>query len=198
MQDIMRRAYKAAESMESIAIVGDYVKINTYQATHYRQVAWYEALPPFQWINLGALTAQQLSNRTNITNLDLVDEEFGQWRWVPIDNAQIRLYLPNGVAKWQLKNIQVGLDKAISLRDPTLASTEFCSWEDERPAMEGLNFSDYALGACRIVGFGYRFHTEEIPEFIIQNNGAKVPNPILAGVKNGTIPCTPVDCAGRV
>jgi len=170
--------------MEPIALLDYYVRIITYKDLYFRKVTFYESIPPFQALDVGALLAQTPSGLTNVQNLDLNDGEFGQWRYFPLDNAMIRLFLPRGVAKNQLKWLQVGVERSIIYRDPTLVSTEFYTWQDERPAVQGVNFSDYALGACRIVTFGYRFHTEEVT------------GDTLEKIKRGDIPCTPVQCAG--
>lgn len=191
MPDIMLRAYKASITMEPIALLDYYVRIKTYKAEHYRQVDYFETLPPFQGINLGALAAQTVSARLSVSagavssNFDLAADEFAQWRWFPMDNFLARLFLPAGVAKHQLKFLQLGIDSNIISRDPTLVSTEFNSWEDERPAFEAMNFSDYALAATRIIAMGYRFHTQPIDPATLQ------------GIKSKTIPCTTILCAGR-
>ncbi len=162
--DEMLRAFKAARMMEPIARVDWFVKVETYRDIHYRQVTYRESIPPFQVLDIGAIAAQIVSAVTNAGNLDLQDDEFGQWRWFPLDNVMARIYNPAGVSKFQLKNLQVGVEKSIIYRDPTLLSTEFYTWEDERPAFDGMNFSDYALNACRFVVFGYRYKTVEIDE----------------------------------
>lgn len=184
--DSMLRAYKAADAMEPVVLDDYYVKIKTYSEPKgfFKKVSFYEALPPFQAIDLGALAAQTAGAKIQIPNLDLWDEEFGQWRWFPMDNAQISLFIPAGVSKWQLKNLTLGLDKSIIYRDPLLVSTEFYSWEDQRPAMQAINFSDYALAACRIIVFGFRFHCTDVdPAALLKLN-------------NGTQPYTPIQCAG--
>ncbi len=165
----MLRAFKAARTMEPIAEVDWFVKVETYRDTHFRQVTYRETIPPFQVLDIGAITAQTVSAVTNAGNLDLNDDEFGQWRWFPLDNVMARIYNPAGVSKYQLKLLQVGVEKSIIYRDPTLLSTEFYTWEDERPAFEGMNFSDYGLNACRFIILGYRYKTKELTDsdFII-------------------------------
>lgn len=203
-QDLMLRAYKAAEGMEPIALLDDYVKIITYKQTIFRKVDFYEAIPPFQCIDFcaaapagplavaAALAAATTGPQSLVTNLDLQDDEFGQWRWFPLDNAQIQLFLPNGVGKWQLKNLQVGLDKAIIYRDPLLISTEVNTWQDERPSMRPINFSGYALTAIRIISLGFRFHTtDEFAKDKADNDNIK------KGLQEGRIPCTPIQCSGH-
>ncbi len=225
-QDYMRRAFKASRTMEPIALLDDFVKIITYKDVLYRRVSFFEAIPPHQPLDLGAIAAQTVSARTNIQNLDLNDDEFAQWRFFPLDNAMIRVFLPRGVSKQQLKWVQIGFERNIIYRDPTLVSTELFQWEDQRPAIEGMNFSDYALAACRVVFFGYRFHTEDVAtlvkvidpggtalikdsiigkdEFVTANANAQKTGRIQATsrsvldlVVTGQIPCTPIQCAGQ-
>lgn len=184
--DVEMRAYKAAFNMEPVALMDYYVRIITYNEPEgfYRQVNFFEFVPPFQVIDLGALAAQTLGAKTNVTNFDLWDNEFGQWRWVPLDNIQVFLFNPSGVSKWQLKNITVGIDRGIIYRDTLLASTEFCKWEDQACAMQAMNFSDYALLGTRIVAYGYRFHCSDVSDEIKHL------------LEHGRLPCTPVICAG--
>ncbi len=210
-QDYMRRAFKAANGMEPIALLDDYVKVITQGQILYRKVTFFESIPPFQWIDFcavppngplaaaAALGAGTPSIKANVVNLDLYDDEFGQWRWFPLDNVQAQLFLPAGVAKWQLKNLQVGLDRAIAYRDPLLITTEFFSWEDLRPAMQVLNFSGYALNAARIVGWGYRFHTTD--QFALNADGTidqANTTKILNQLRAGQIASTPVQCSGLI
>ncbi len=213
-QDLMLHAFKAARTIEPVALMDYYVKIIANTGPRYRKVTFYEAIPPFQCIDTQAvpprgplgvaapLAAGAQGNKSPVTNLGLWQNEFGQWRWFPLDNAQVRLYLPAGNAKWSLKNIQVGIDRSIIYRDPTLMSTEFFTWEEESPAVEPVNFSAYPLTAVRIIAMGYRFHTEEITEPKFSPNGVLMdagnsPTGTLVGLQKGTIPCTPVLCKAQ-
>lgn len=160
--DIMNRIYRAAEAMQPVADIGYFVKIRSYKQNYWRRVYWYEAIPPFQFLNMGALAAQTAILRQNATNLAVLDDDFGQFRWCPLDPIEVGLYLPSGVAKWQLRNIQVRVAQDIIYRDPLLVSTELGVWEDEWPSFDARNFSDYALNASRLIGFGFRFKTEKV------------------------------------
>ncbi len=199
MQDLMLRAYKASLAMEPIALLDYYVKILTFtRGAYWGKVDFYEAIPPFQWIDFtaiapwgplgvaGAIAAGTTAPKANITNLDLEENEFGQWRFFPLDNMMLQLFNPAGVSKWQLKNVQVGIDKNIIYRDPTLVTTEFFSYEDRRPAMTCTNFSGYALIPARVIGWGYRFHV--IP---IEPNSQ-----IGRQLASGGQTYTPIQCSG--
>jgi hypothetical protein len=187
MQDLY--IFKAQVGMfDPLALQNQNVWIHYGQNDYFRKVDFLEAIPPFQCLNVGALAALTVSPRTQIVNLEMADNEFGLFRWWPIDDAQIRLFHPVGVAKWQLRNLQTVVDMNIIDRDPNLVSTEIAVWEDNRPAVEAINGHAFALGAVRIIAIGYRFHTVDLTK----------KDPKLAdGIKSGAQPCTHVWASGR-
>jgi hypothetical protein len=179
--------FKAQIGMvDPVALQNQNVCIHYVQKYYYRRVDFLESIPPFQCINLGALAANFTSARTNVVNLEMPDNEFGLFRWWPIDDAQIRLYHPSGIAKWQLFNLQVPIDMNIINRDPNLVSTEIAVWQQNRPAIEAVNGHATALGAVRIIAIGYRFHTVEITSA-----------ELIKQLESGTQPCTHIWCSGR-
>lgn len=174
-----------------VALQGHNVRIRYVQNTYYRKVDFVEAIPPFQCLDIGALAAVTPSGRTNVVNLEMADNEFGLFRWYPIDDAQIRLYHPAGIAKAQLDRIQVPYDMNIVFRDPNLVSTEIAVWEDNRPAMEAVNGHAFGLGAVRIIALGYRFHTVNLEA------GKDKDVPLVEALKSGVKVATDVWCSGR-
>lgn len=166
---------KASLAMEPVALLDSFVQIRTYGQKLWRKVVALEAIPPFQCLDMGAILTGANSAKLNAGNLDLDDDEFGQWRYFPLDNVQLTCYNPAGVSKAQLKNIQVAIDRSILYRDPSLITTEICTWEDQRPAFQALNFSGANLAACRIIAFGYRFltNTVEANELNRLSNGSQ-------------------------
>jgi hypothetical protein len=184
--------FKAQVGMfDPIALQNQNVCIHYVQNNYYRKVDFLEALPPFQCLDIGALAALTVSPRTNVVNLEMPDNEFGLFRWYPIDDAQIRLFHPVGMAKWQLRNLQTTIDMQILVRDPNLVSTEIAVWQNNRPAMEAINGHAFALGAVRIIAIGYRFHTIDLEK------GANADSELVKALKAGTQPCTHVWCSGR-
>ena len=184
--------FKAQVGMfDPIALQNQNVCIHYVQNEYYRKVDFLEALPPLQVLDIGALAATSVSPRTQVTNLEMPDNEFGLFRWWPIDDAQIRLFHPAGMAKWQLRNLQVTVDMQILARDPNLVSTEIAVWQDNRPAMEAINGHAFQLGAVRIIAIGYRFHTVDL------ENGQSANSTLVTALKAGTQPCTHVWCSGR-
>lgn len=177
--------------LDPVALVNHNVAIHYGQNTYYRRVDFLEGIPPFQCVNIGALAALTPSAKVNVTNLDMADNEFGLFRWYPIDDAQILLYHPAGVAKFQLKSLQVPVDMNILYRDPNLVSTEIAVWEDNRPAVSAINGHAFALGAVRIIAIGYRFHTVDL------ESGEHADPELVKVLKAGKQPVNHVWCSGR-
>jgi hypothetical protein len=171
---------------DPVALQDHNVTIHYLNQVFYRRVDFLEGIPPFEAINLGALAANTVSPRTLITNLDMPDDEFGLFRWYPLDKTQIRFFLPQAVAKNQLKNIQVPIDYKTLERDPNLVSTEFAVWEDNRPAIEAINATGYLLSAVRVIFMGYRFHTVEITD-----------KALIAALQKRTEPSVDIWCTSR-
>ena len=80
-----------------VALSDHNIRIRYVQNTYYRKVDFLEAIPPFQCVDITAglgLAATMVTGRVNIANLEMADNEFGLFRWYPIDDAQVRLYHP--------------------------------------------------------------------------------------------------------
>jgi hypothetical protein len=169
---------------EPVALIGHNVCVKYANDSHYRRVIWFEGITPFQFLDIGAIAAGAVSNRTQAVLLQAWRNEFLQIRWFPLDNAQVRLYLPNADGRMNLRNQQVAVDPTIVTRDPCLHLTEFFSWEDRNPAFEAINYTAVALTRCRLVGQGYRFVTESLPATDV------------AKIKAGTLQCTYVVASG--
>ena len=170
--------------MEPVALINQNVCVIYGSVRNWRRVIYLEPLPPHQCLDIGAIAAQTTTPRTQTPNLALLDNEFGQYRWFPIDNAQIRLWLPQADGRYVLRNAQIPVDITITDRDPDLHLTEFYVWEDHVPFFEAMNFMDYPLDQCRIIAEGYRYVTTELTKETI------------AKISAGQEPCTYVVASG--
>lgn len=148
--------------MEPVALINHNVCVLYGSVKNWRRVIYLEPIPPFQCLDIGSIALQATTARTQAPNLALLDNEFGQFRWFPIDNAQIRLWLPQADGRFTLRNQQIPVDMSITDRDPCLHLTEFYVWEDFVPFFEAMNFMDYALTQCRIIAQGYRYVTTKL------------------------------------
>ncbi len=149
--------------VEPIAMIGDNVALYKGNSWFYFKVTMYEPIPWFQFLNLGAVAANTTNAPVNATNLDMFDNEFGQFRWFPIDNAQILRRHPN-ITISALKTLQVPVDMNIVDRDPCLHLTEFCTYQDQRPQFQAINGANIALTQCRLIGGGWRFSIDSIED----------------------------------
>jgi hypothetical protein len=170
--------------MEPVALIGHNVCVKFSNDNHYRRVIWFEPLPPFQFLNIGAVAAATTSNRTPATRLQVWRNEFAQFRWYPLDAAQVRLWLPEANGRFNLRNTQVPVDPTIVNRDPCLHMTEFFVWEDQNPSFDAISYTGTGITQCRLIGMGYRFVTEALPAADVDR------------IRNGTLQCTYVIASG--
>lgn len=196
---------------DPIALYDHNVAIHYVQNVYYRKVDFLEGISPFQCVNIGALGAGVASARTQIPNLEMANGEFGLFRWYPIDDAQIRFFHPAGIAKAQLRNLQVPIDMNILFRDPNLVSTEIAVWENNRPAAEAVNGHAFGLGAVRLIAMGYRFHSIEMSgpvtyeeKKVVEamkteygNQSKKEVDLLIKAYEEKRLPITHVWCSGR-
>jgi len=171
------------------ALYGQNVAIHFLRKILYRKVTGWEYIPWFQCLNLGPIPLQAQSNRIAAPLLALVDEEWSQLRWFPMDYSQVRIYLPQSQGKHILLNIQVPVDDQILLRNPDLSMTEIHVWENNVPWFEAMNISDQAMLGCRLMAGGYRFAGDDIEKL---PGGQKLITEIIAG----TVACKHVWASG--
>ena len=177
--------YKSQQGgMEPVALINHNVCVKYANVAYYRKVVYFEPIPPFQCLNIGAIAASATSPRTQATTLQMWRNEFGQFRWFPLDDAQIRLYLPSADGRANLKTVQVPVDPTIVTRDPDLHLTEMFVWEDRNPAFEAINYTAVALTQCRIIALGFRYVTESLSADKVQK------------IQNGDMQCTYVVASG--
>jgi len=175
--------------MEPVALINHNVCVLYGSARHYRKVQYFEPIPPFQCLDIvvatgAVIAAATTAPRMAAPNLDMFDNEFGQYRWYPIDNAQVRLWLPQVDGRYSLRNIQVPVGMEIQDRDPDLHFTEFFVWEDRHPFFEAMNIMDYPLNQCRIIAQGFRYVTEPLAK------------PLITRIEHGEVACTYVVASG--
>jgi hypothetical protein len=208
--------FKAKKGMaDPVALQDHNVIIHFNQSIYYKRVDFLEGLQETQVVNLGAVAANNQVGPINVPNLEMPDNEFGIFRWYPIDYAQYLLFHPAGLAKGQLRNFQFRCDPSILTNDPNLVSSEIGVWENNRPSMIAINGLGVALAATRIKAIGYRFHTikpepmtrqeklvvkgiKDDPEYASQVRAAKTDGDILViALKECRLPATHIWCSGR-
>lgn len=153
--------------MEPVVLANQNVCLLLSGKQEFRRVTWLEAIPPFQFLDIGALGVQTQSGRTSATRLQMPKTEFAQLRWWTIDPVQVRLFHPQADGNNLLLNIQAPYDDTIINRDPCLHLTELYTYEDQNPWFEALNYSDYGINTCRFIAMGFRFTTDPLDQTTI-------------------------------
>ena len=179
------QAKAGTDGLDPIALQGYYVAIHYFSETLYKQVDFWEPIPPFQCLSLGPIAAGASSPRTNIVNLEAWDDEFCQYRIWTLDNVQLRLFEPAAVGKAFLRNIQSQPYVTSAYTNKSLNLTEMCVWEDNRPAVECVNGSGYAVPIVRLKAEGFRYHVLPIS------------TPIISAITQGQISCTHAWCTAK-
>lgn len=172
--------------VEPVAQINQNIAVYWGNKWLYRLVIYLEAIPPFQFLNCGQVLLTAIhASPTKATNLEVRSNEFAQYRWFPLDNVQVYLWLPTSSGRQSLKNVRVPTDLYILDRDPCLHLTEFFVWQDNVPYFQPLNPMDYTVAQSRLVAMGFRFITEELAADVVGR------------IKAGTEPCTYVVAQGR-
>ena len=148
--------------IQPVALPNYNVAIHYTNTLEYRRVTYLEPIPPFQFLNIGALAANTASNRMPAPLLQMPNDEFLQFRWWPLDHVQVRLYVPASNGRWNVLAGQGVLDDNIVYNDPCLHLTEFFVWQSNSPAFEAINISAVGIPVCRLKGFGFRYTTRKL------------------------------------
>ena len=183
--DLFQSKAGTSAGFEPIALQGTYVAIHYFSETLYKQVDFWEPIPPFQCIDLGTVPSVTSLPRTNLTNLEAWDDEFCQYRIWTLDNVQLRIFEPGAVGRAFLRNIQSQPSSKMAFRNQGLNLAELCVWEDNRPAVEAVNGTGYTLYAVRILAMGFRYHV--LP----------VSTPLISALSNNSLACTHVWCTAK-
>lgn len=174
--------------MEPVALINHNVHIMYgSKEEHYRKVVYFEPIPPFQFLDIGALAAQATSVAIRGQNLDVFDNEFAQYRWYTIDHVQVLQWVPQADGKARLRGLMVPFDMAVVDRDPCLHLTEFFIWEDNSPFFTATNYTDYPLTATRLVAMGYRFKLDK----------KELSPDVVDAIRNWKLPCVDIPCSGQ-
>lgn len=131
----------------------------------YYEIFFVEGLPHGEDMvkDFGSIASGASSEETKLdTELDMDDNEIALLRFYPLDNILCELKLPRGVSRFKLKNKTLRVSPLTPIYDPSLKSTEFAVYEDERPYMIASNTSGYDLDTTRVQFFGWRLVGNEL------------------------------------
>jgi len=132
----------------------------------YFQVAFIEPLPPSEDLikDFGAIAAGGSVSATDVTELELYENQIGQYRYFPLDDIMITVTQPRAITRYSIKAKKVRVSMLSEVYDPSLRSTELYVFEDDYPQMAIENNGPIAVTQSRVQFFGYRIVGDPLPE----------------------------------
>ena len=156
-------------NFEPIVQIGEKVLLLTGSGQIPARVIWVEPLPYLE-INFGALAAGATSDEREMEELYVEDDEFAQYRCVPVtDNIAIVEHSAPKAAKYYATKSEI-----FEIRDKTtiqaiepikrLQLHEFFQYKDEKRYMRVKNIGTSDLTEAKVAFFGYVFVFEKLPK----------------------------------
>ena len=116
-------------------------------------------------INLGAIPVGGVSAITQLTILQMPEEEFAQIRAEVLDDVSVILYQGRADQRHKMQNQVATFSRFNALSDPCAHLTEFYEYEDQFAFIQGVNQTAYALTRARVVFWGLRYVLEKLSEY---------------------------------
>jgi len=163
--------YKAGP-VEPIVLPGETVGIWVNKQYTFSKVVYIEGVTrsdPIEF-DFGAVNAG--AGPTAITQLALLempDNEFGQFRCIPIDDLSFILYQGRADQRHKLNLRVATYTRFTELTDPDGHTGEFYVYEDNWAFMSATNQTDYDVTTARVAFYGFRYVCDLLPEFTAKN-----------------------------
>lgn len=110
--------------------------------------------------DFGALAAGATSGNIQLTELDMHDLNFGQYRFQVADDITAELRQGAAAARFSNKNRIARVTAFTKLNDPCCHQTEFFVYENSSAYMQVTNETDYPLTQARVAFFGFKYICE--------------------------------------
>lgn len=149
--------------IETIVLPDQMVGIWVNKVYKFYRVTYIEGIPrsdPLE-MDFGALAALGLTAVTQLTLLEMPDNEFGQFRGFVIDDIAASLWQGRADGRYSTANRNGRLTRYTDMRDPCGHTTEFYVHENDFAFMQVLNPTDYALAQSRVAFYGFRYVLED-------------------------------------
>lgn len=157
------------EAFEPIVRIGENVKLALMESVKFGRVRYVEPIQP-QIIDLGPIPAPSTpaeipkpGSSRELTELNLGDMEFGQWRIVLLDDILLEVNIPAAVGKFITKARKTLVSRASNILSGS-HFTEVYTYKDTVPTVVPYNPGFYAVASSRILVHGFRYVFEELDE----------------------------------
>ncbi len=154
---VLHLPYK--EEFEPIARSGDIVAIPVgRQQVNYFRVVYVEPVQPILVVE--QLSALEQKKEHRLEEIELEENQMGQWRLAPLDFVYVGMNFPRAVSKWSTRS-ESTYATPYSLYAPQ--TLEFFTYGDDVPVLYLTNPA-HEDQVARVAVIGYRFALEEFRE----------------------------------
>ena len=150
-----------ATHFEPVARIGENLLVLPKEKYGYYKVTAIEPIPIIIK-DFGAINAESESKDTAITEVELNEDEIGQFRFIPLDDIEVEIKQPLANARGFTKTVVTRVSKLSAQLDPTLKHTEVFTIEDEKLYFKIKNPSKSNISRSRVAIFGWKFKVKEL------------------------------------
>lgn len=162
----MLHTYKSGP-VEQVVLPNEMVGIWVNKVYEFYRVLYVEGLlrsDPIT-IDIGALAAAAQSAMTQVTLLQMPDQEFAQFRMEVLDDVEVAVYQGSADQRHKLFTRATTLTRFQPLFDPEASVSEMYEFEDNYLFLQATNQTGYALTQARVVFWGFRYVLEIQDQF---------------------------------
>lgn len=158
--------YKAGP-VEQVVMPGEMVGVWVNKVYEFYRVLYVEGLMRSDpvTIDLGALAAAAQSVMTQVTLLQMPDQEFAQFRMEVLDDVEVSVYQGRADQRHKLFTRAATLTRFQPLFNPCANISEMYEFEDNYIFLQAINQTGYALTQARVVFWGFRYVLEIAEEY---------------------------------
>ena len=147
--------------LEPVAMPGENLRLDPLNI--YVKIRYYEEIPGFIE-DFGALASGNSTAITEVENMEMSENQVGQFRIKPLDDIDIQVYQGRGVGRFAIKNVLCTILPLTEQLSPYYNSTELFVYEDEPPWFQVTNNGTIDLKKTRVLIQGFRFVVETLKE----------------------------------
>lgn len=123
-------------------------------------------------VNFGAIAANGNLAVATVNAFELTNDQWVQFRCVPIDDVEIELYNPRSIPDFTIRATLSRITPQTSRWDPDLASTEHHWLGPSSPGYAVYNTTAYALAAAVVRFWGYRYDVTALKNVAVDDSVA--------------------------
>jgi len=162
----MLHTYKAGP-IEQVVLPNEVVGVWVNKVYEFYKILYVEGLmrsDPIT-IDIGALAAAAQSAMTQVTLLQMPDQEFAQFRMEVLDDVEVAVYQGRADQRHKLFTRAATLTRFQPLFDPDANVSEMYEFEDNYIFLQATNLTSYPVTQARVVCWGYRYVPDPLDQY---------------------------------